>query len=172
MAHADNVAAASPADGTPLFDHDPARFTKNNAIDNNSGRRMRAVIAAGLSTLSVNVLIVGLAMYAATDGTAPPMRQITAQLHGIRSAAAQLSAISGQLLQEASGDSHPPIAITRNNAKETETGMPDVQQIMSAVFEFDAGAAVETVLKPYNTEETANSRNLPNATQVAAMYPR
>jgi hypothetical protein len=177
MAHADNVAAASPVDGTHSLNHDPADYTKNNAIDNNSGRRMRAVIAAGLSTLSVNVLIVALAIYAATDGTTPPPRQITAQLHGVRSAAAQLSAITGQLLQEESGDYHPPVSVTRSDAKETETETPDVQQIMSAVFEFDAGAAVETVLKPFIPEEMADSRNQPNAntldaTQIAAMYPR
>ncbi|QFY42173.1 hypothetical protein F6R98_05600 [Candidatus Methylospira mobilis] len=176
MSRADIVTAASPVDGTSSLDHDHAGYTKNNIVDNNGGRRMRAVIAAGLSTLSVSVLIAGLAIYAATDGTTLPMRQITAQLHGIRSAAAHLSAITGQLLQEESGDYHPAASLTRTDAKETETEIPDVQQIMSAVFEFDAGAMAGTVLKPFIPEELADGRNLPNAntlnaTQVAAIFP-
>ena len=220
MTQADNAAAATSVTDTLSTASNHAVYTKNS-IDNHSGRRMRAVIAAGLSTLSVNVLIVGLAMYAATDGDGTtPMHSITGQLHRFQSEAAHFTAKADQLLRRKPSDNSQetmnPVdtdgrlpgseANTKdvNKAQEQTLGLtmpqtnnqdievftfddkkntpaiPDVQQIMNVVFEFDSGAVTGTFLKPYFTEEltiTAKDKpdantNTPNATQVAAIFPR
>jgi hypothetical protein len=191
-------------------------------MDNNNGRRMRAVIAAGLSTLSISILIAGLAMYAATDGDgATYMRSLTEQLHSFQSEAARLTAKADQLLRRVPGN-HPQettmnavhtslpgsavnikgvdkaqgqtlgLAMPQSNNQDFEMFtagdkkntqiVPDMQQVMSIVFERPANAATtadEIFAKPYLTKELAitaqdkQSADTMNPVQVvAAISPR